>query len=266
MLTVRREGHAMSPNTSTGRRTAAAVLATTALAVPLVTAAPSARADGCGVVGERGNCNLIVGTPGTGGGGGGTGGGGTGGPVLPPPPEGLTPDEAPGVVQVPGGPAPQPAPPDTADLLAMARASAPFPKVVVHTAPKDKTYVGLQTSLWVEGFDEVQTQPITIGAQTVQLTAKPKSVIWDLVEKRDFVCTGADAGRKDSKTCNYTFKRSSASQPGGKYMITATISWGVEWTCTGDDCDSDGAVLPDNPISSAPTPLVVGEIQTNTGQ
>lgn len=254
----------MPPNTPTGRRTATAAITAISLALPLLVAVP-AQADGCSVDQRKlANCNLVVGTPGTGGGRGGTGGGGNSGPTLPPPPEGLTPEEAQGVIPVPGVDPPVAAPPATADLLAMAKAATRFPQVVVHTAPKDKTYVGLRTSLWVEGFDDVATNPITIGAQTVQLTAKPKFVSWDLGETKDFICQGA--GSEDGKTCNYTFKHSSASEPGGAYEITATIVWDVAWTCEGVDCDTGGAALPQNPVQSEPTPLTVGEIQTNTGQ
>ncbi len=266
MLTVRREGHQMSPHTPAGRRAATAALTATALTMPLLVSAP-AQAAPCSLPNNVvANCNGTSHTPGSGGGGGGggTGGGGDSGPVAPPPPEGLTPDEAPGVVQVPGVAAPAPAPPATADLVATARASARFPTVIVHTAPKNKTYVRLRTSLWVEGFKDVQTQPITFGAQKVQLTAKPSSVTWDLGETKDLVCDGA--GSKDGKTCHYAYKRSSASQPGGSYKITATIWWDVTWTCEGAECDSPGGSLGRNPVSSAPTPLVVSEIQTNTGQ
>ncbi|MFA1545044.1 hypothetical protein [Actinomadura chokoriensis] len=231
------------------------------MTVPLLIAVP-AQAAPCKVTGgKHANCNKIIRTPGTGGGGTETGGGG--GPWVPPPPEGLTPDEAPGVVAVPGAPAPAPAPPDTADLVAMAQAAAEFPTPTVHTAPADKTYVRLRTALWVDGFQDVQTEPITVGAQTIQLIAKPRSVTWNMGEKT-FDCD--DAGTKDGKTCNYTYLRSSASEPGGTYKITATINWDVAWTCVGADCDSEGGALPPNPVPSQATPLVVGEIQTNTGQ
>jgi hypothetical protein len=250
----------MSAHTPTRRRTAAVVV--TAMTLPLLIAVP-AQAAPCGVTkGKHANCNDVIRTPGSGGGTGTGTGGGNSGPWVPPPPEGLTPDEAQGVIGVPGAD-PAPAPPATADLVAMAQADAEFPMPTVHTAPADKTFVRLRTTLWVDGFQNVQTEPITVGAQTIQLTAKPKSVTWDMGEKK-FVC--ADAGTKDGKTCNYTYKRSSASEPGGSYKITATITWEVGWTCTGDDCDSAGGALPDNPLTSAPTPLVVGEIQTNTGQ
>jgi hypothetical protein len=251
----------MSAHTPIRRRTAAAVVAT-AMTAPLLVAVP-AHAAPCKVTkNKHANCNKVVHTPGTGGGGTGTGGGDAG-PWVPPAPEGLTPDEAPGVVEVPGGNAPAPAPPATADLVAMAQAAAEFPTPAVHTAPEGKTFVRLRTALWVDGFEDVQTPPITVGAQTIQLVAEPKSVTWNMGEKT-FQC--ADAGTKDGKTCSYTYRKSSASRPGGKYTITATINWDVRWTCEGDDCDSDGGVLPPNPVSSPDTPLVVGEIQTNTGQ
>ncbi|MBB4773356.1 hypothetical protein [Actinomadura livida] len=147
--------------------------------------------------------------------------------------------------------------------MAAAQASTEYPTPTVHTAPDGKTYVRVRTSLWIEGFDNVQTQPITVGAQTVQLVATPKSVTWNLGEKT-IVCD--DAGSKDGKTCNYAYQRSSASRSGGAYQITATITWDVRWTCEGADCDEAGGSLGVNSIPSAPTPLVVSEIQTNTGQ
>ena len=255
----------MSPRTSSRRRTKTAMLMAAALAAPVLVAVPAQAAPCRQVDRLNGNCNLNTRLPGIsgGGGGGGAGSGGSSGPVAPPPPEGLTADEAVGVVPVAGGPAPQPAAPATADLVAAVMASTEYPVPTVHTAPEGKTFVRVRTSLWVDGFDDVQTEPITDGAQTVQLVATPKSVTWNLGEK-EIVCH--DAGSKDGKTCNYTYQRSSASQPGGSYKITATITWDVRWTCEGDECDADGGSLGANPVSSAPTPLVIGEIQTSTGQ
>lgn len=96
----------------------------------------------------------------------------------------------------------------------------------------------------------------------MQATATPVSVTWSMGEK-EVVCS--DGGGKDSKTCTYTYQRSSAGQPGGSYKITATITWNVSWTCAGSDCDSAGGDLGQESRSSVPTPLIVGEIQTNTG-
>lgn len=259
----------MSPTNPHRRRAGAATAVAAVLAAPLLAPVP-AHAAPCNQLGQKtGSCNLntrIPGGGGGGGGGGGSGGGGGGsGPVLPPPPEGLTADEATDIVGVPGGGGapPPPAAPPTADLVAAAQAATEYPTPTVHTAPDGKTYVRVRTSLWIDGFDDVQTRPITVGAQTVQLVATPKSVTWNLGEKT-IVCD--DAGSKDGKSCNYTYQRASASQPGGSYQITASITWDVAWTCEGADCDSAGGSLGVNSIPSAPTPLVVSEIQTNTGQ
>lgn len=254
----------MSSNNPRRRRTGIAAAMATVVAAPLlVTVTVPAHAAPCRQIDRfNGNCNLNTRLPGTDGGGGGAGAGSGSGPVAPPDPEGLTADQANDIVPVPGGPV-QPAAPATADLVAAVVASTEYPAPTVHTAPEGKTYVRLRTSLWVDGFDNVQTEPITDGAQTVQLIATPKSVTWNLGEK-EIVCD--DAGSKDGKTCNYTYQRSSASQPGDSYKITATITWDVEWTCEGDDCDADGGSLGVNSLSSEPTPLVVSEIQTNTGQ
>jgi hypothetical protein len=266
MLTVRREGHAMSLHTLTRRRTIGAVTAT-ALTMPMLVAVP-AQAGPCQVVEKTASCNKTVHTPGTRGGGT-SGGGGDSGPWKPPAPEGLTPDEAQGVVDLPGAAAPEPAPPTTADLVAQARASADFPTPTVNTAPADKTYVGLRTALWVDGWQDVPTTPINVAGQSISLIAKPRSVTWKMGEKAGggeatFDCP--DAGSRDGKTCNYTYRHSSASEPGGTYMISATITWDVSWTCTGANCDSPGGVLPPASFPSGNTPLTVGEIQTNTGQ
>ncbi|GAA4224311.1 hypothetical protein GCM10022254_03460 [Actinomadura meridiana] len=254
----------MSPHTPTGRRVATAAITATALMTPLVAAVP-AQAAPCHLTNPRtGTCNVTSHKPGKGGGGGGNGGGGASGPILPPPPEGLTANEAQGFVSVPGGAAPLgAAPASTADLVATARAATAFPVPIVHTAPADKTYVGLRTSLWVEGFGNVQTEPIEGDGQLVQLVATPKSVTWDLGEKK---ITCEDGGSKNGKTCTYRYARSSASQPGGSYKITATITWDVSWTCRGAGCDAQEGDLDPNTVSSAPTPFIVGEIQTNTGQ
>ncbi|WP_157430504.1 hypothetical protein [Actinomadura macra] len=183
--------------------------------------------------------------------------------MAPPPPEGLNDNEAVGVVPVNGGPPPAVAPPSTAELVEQALSTKAFPVPVVHTAPNGKTYVRVRTSLWVDGFAPVQTEPVSAGAQTVQATAQPASVEWDLGEKK---VTCADGGSKDGKTCHYVYKRSSTGQPGGSYKITATVRWHVSWTCAGAECDAGGGNLADRTETSQPVPLVVSEIQTNTGQ
>jgi hypothetical protein len=264
MLKAGREGQTMPPTPSTRRRTASCMVIAAALTAPSLAAVP-ARADGCGVSTKM-YCNPKTSKPVTSGGGGGTGGGtgGVSGPIDPPDPVALTDNEAVDAVDGPGGNAPPAqAPPTTLQLVDEALTTKGFPVPVVHTAPNGKTYVRVRTALWVDNFDVVKTQPVSAGDQTVQATAQPVSVRWNMGED-EFTCKSA--GSKDGKSCHYTYRRSSASRPGGKYLIIATITWNVTWTCEGNDCDSRGGDLGERPISSEPAPLVVSEIQTNTDQ
>lgn len=235
----------------------------TALALTLLTTAAltptHAQADPCR--GQEPNINCDIGGGGgggTGGGGGGSGGGGTGdGPTEPPD---LGGDDEGGITVEPGDPPEQPAVPPTIDVAEQARSSAELPRPTAHTSPTGKTYVKLSTALWVDGFVTVSTPPITAGDQTVVATATPKSVIWNLGETT-LTCSGP--GGVGSTECSYTYKRSSASAPGGRYEITATIVWGVTWTCEGSDCDAASGTLDDLAMTSAPEAFVVSEIQTN---
>ncbi|WP_433477334.1 hypothetical protein ACQPZP_09900 [Spirillospora sp. CA-142024] len=183
--------------------------------------------------------------------------------MEPPPPVGLTENEAPGFVPLDGGAPPQAAAPTTLDWVAVAKSSAALPTPVVHTAPDGKTFVQVRTSLWVDGYNVVKTKPVGGNGQSVQATATPVSVTWNLGESQK---TCNDPGSKDGKTCNYTYRRASAGQPGGAYQVTATINWALTWACDGPACDPQGGELGTEPMTSAPTPLVVSEIQTNTGQ
>ncbi|TDC51010.1 hypothetical protein E1281_21265 [Actinomadura sp. KC345] len=147
--------------------------------------------------------------------------------------------------------------------MAAAKSSAELPAPIVHTAPDGKTYVRIRTSLWVDGFRVVKTDPIGGGGQSIQATADPVSVTWNMGESRKRC---EDAGSKSGETCNYTYKRSSTGQPSGAYQITATITWNLTWSCDGPACAPTGGDLGAETVTSQPTPLVVSEIQTNTGQ
>ena len=231
---------------------------TSALAATALTT-PPANADPCSVQAGGGTFDCSRATPGGVGGGGATsgstGGGGTTGEIP------TLPGAGDGGLTVPDATAPEPPPVPTITLAQQARDSAQVPTPRVHTSPESRTYVRVQTALWVEGFTAVSTNPISVDGQTVQATATPKKVVWNLGETT--LTCGGPGGRNDL-SCSYTYQRSSHRQPGRAYRITATIYWGVTWTCQGPNCDAPSGTLDDIPMTSAPTPLVVDEIQTNT--
>lgn len=249
----------MRPHSRNHRRLASAAIFAAALMAPAFIAAP-AQADDC-KGGDPFNCKIFDRGSGSGGQGGSPGGGNSG-PVEPPDPVGLTENEGVGFVPVEGE-NPPPATLSTLDWVAAAESSAELLTPIVHTAPDSKTYVRMRTSLWVDGFDVVETEPIGDDTQTIQATATPVSVTWNMGEAQK-KCD--DAGSKNGESCTYTYRRSSAGQPGGAYQITATITWNLTWTCEGSACAPQGGDLGPESETSQPTPLVVSEIQTNTGQ
>ncbi len=250
----------------TAARVTRGIVAAATVAGTLTAATLPAFADPC-VLGPDGKFHCAGGNVGGGGGGNGGGGGGGGGgngdggfnipPLLPGDEEelGLGGDPG-GGGDGGGGPAPIP----TLTLAQMARANAQLPTPIVHTAPAGKTYVGVRTNLWVDNYVDVGTEPITVGRQTIRAWATATTVTWKMVEKQ-FDCAGP--GSRNSAECSYTYQRSSANQRGGKYYIVATITWTFRWECQGLDCQSSGDTLPSMTRDSAPTPLLVGEIQTN---
>jgi hypothetical protein len=151
----------------------------------------------------------------------------------------------------------------SAELAVQARGSLALPAPHIHWSPDPRTYVQMRTGLWVDQGDFAHfktTPPVTAGDQTVTAYATPKHVTWGLVE-RTVQCQ--NAGSTDGTACGYTYQRSSAAQPDGKYHITATITWGVTWTCVGDCDPGAGGALDDISMTSA-AELPVDEIQTES--
>jgi hypothetical protein len=190
------------------------------------------------------------------GGGGGGGGGGGQAAVMPCPNNAVC-----GAMTAGNAPAPPVNLPAT-QVAAQARAEIRLPDIVINTAPANRTYVGLRTGLWVDGFEQVD-QDLTLGGTTVTLHARPLYVTWSM---GDGTVTCETAGSRSGKACGYTYGKSSAHRHNGKYEITAKITWYVSWTCVGGLCDADGGNWdPDSTEWRAgQADLAVGEVQTES--
>lgn len=132
----------------------------------------------------------------------------------------------------------------------------------INTAPSPKTYVGVRTSFWIDqgGFQQLEAEAAVPG-QVVTAIATPKNVTWNLAEK---TITCNSAGDRISAGCSYTYARSSASQPNEEYLITATTTWTVAWSCVGVGCGPEVRGTLEPLTTSSSLPLAVGEIQTGT--
>jgi hypothetical protein len=196
------------------------------------------------------------------------GGGGSGGDVLGNAPTGPglgCPNQGNGIGCAQGPPpaaGADPAP--TIQIAGTARDQLNLPAPQIGTSPSPRSYVRMRTGLWVDpaNFSVLRasaTDPL--GDQTVTATATPVNVTWKMVEGT-VVCQGP--GTPNTTQCGYTYQRSSAGQPTGKYRISASITWTVAWACEGADCESSGAppLAPMTMTTSADLPVL--EIQTES--
>ncbi len=120
------------------------------------------------------------------------------------------------------------------------RVAVPEPAVHLSPAADRNQVVNLPTLLWI---DPSQWQPVTASASaggvTATVAARPVSVEWDMGNGDILTCPGPgtpyQVGSPPTEAaCQYTYRRSSASAPGGAFTVTATTVWEVAW-------DADGA-------------------------
>lgn len=91
-------------------------------------------------------------------------------------------------------------------------------------------------------------------------------VTWSMGDGRQVVCHGpgtpyrpGDPPGAASPDCGYTYRSSSAGQPGERYQVSATTRWRITWTSTG--VISTSGTLPDL-LRTSSIGLRVAEVQT----
>lgn len=132
------------------------------------------------------------------------------------------------------------------DPLALAQEAlqrTPIPPPAVHLNPPEgrDQVVNLPTWLWI---DAAQWQPVSANASagnvTVTATASPQSVQWDMGNGDVVTCQGpgtpydtTKSSSQQSTDCSYTYRKSSASSPGGAFVARVTVTWDVTWSAVG---------------------------------
>ncbi len=99
--------------------------------------------------------------------------------------------------------------------------------------------VGLPAWMWVENTQDPQawgpyTVTKTVDGVSVQATARPLEVTWDMGNGDSVVCTTAGTpfeerfGKQESPDCGYTYEKM------GDYRVSAITTWSVEWAAGGE--------------------------------
>lgn len=139
------------------------------------------------------------------------------------------------------------------------------PEIQTTGAPGEPYVVGVPLWLWTA------VSPVTWGPNSatasvpglsVTATAQATRIVWDMGDGNEVACAnpGTPYGvgsPVDSPTCDYTYERSSAGQPGDAWTITATATWEVAWSGGG----TSGVLTV---TRTSQTSLRVGEVQVLT--
>jgi hypothetical protein len=122
---------------------------------------------------------------------------------------------------------------------AMQDLALPLPGVQTSPPPERDQLVNLPTWLGVEDWSPRSATASVPGVSST-VTATPTRVVWDMGNGDQVVCRGPgkpyDLSLKEhqqSSDCTYTYRASSAGQPGQRYQASATMTWSVSWTATG---------------------------------
>jgi hypothetical protein len=112
------------------------------------------------------------------------------------------------------------------------------PEIGITPKPGGKGVVGMPVYMWDEESAETygpQTQSATAGAVTVTATAKVKKIVWDMGDGATVTCTTAGTpykaayGKDPSPDCGHRYTEPSSTQPSGKFHVTATSTWTIDW-------------------------------------
>jgi hypothetical protein len=130
------------------------------------------------------------------------------------------------------------------DLAREALAKLPLgpPTIGTSPPPEREQLVNLPTWLWISAAEwtNPRTATASVPGISATVTAKPQWVRWSMGNRDTLVCAGpgatwdpARAGSEQSTDCSYTYRHSSAAQPGERFTITATVEYAVTWQATG---------------------------------
>lgn len=136
------------------------------------------------------------------------------------------------------GPAPAISP---EELASRARARLDLPKLLIAMNPAGDQLVNLP--VWL-GLDAASWRPRSATASatgvSVTATARPVRATWVMGDGVTVDCAGPGTAwvpgtdpLTASPDCGHTYRRSSATAPGGVYAVTVTVHWEVTWAGAG---------------------------------
>lgn len=145
-----------------------------------------------------------------------------------------------------GGPGGPPAPavdPAVVAQQAVDKMLLKGPRIGITPKPGGKGVVGMPVYMWTGKGAETygpNSASATAGAVTVTATAKVSKIVWTMGDGATVTCTTAgtpyraEYGKKPSPDCGHRYTQPSSVQESGKYHVTATSTWTIDWTGGGE--------------------------------
>lgn len=143
----------------------------------------------------------------------------------------------------PGGPPAAPAV-DPAQLAQQAvdKMRLRAPDIGITPKPGGKGVVGMPVYLWTATGPETygpNTASASAGGITVTATAKVSKIEWNMGDGTTVTCTTSgtpykpEYGKKPSPDCGHRYNVPSSTTDSGKFHVTATSTWTIDWQVTG---------------------------------
>ncbi|MEV5762681.1 ATP/GTP-binding protein [Streptomyces tendae] len=98
--------------------------------------------------------------------------------------------------------------------------------------------VGVPLWMWVNQSATTygpNTASASAGDVTVTATAKVSKIVWQMGDGSTVTCAGpgtpytGSSAMVESPTCGHRYSATSADAPGGRYSVTATSTWTIDW-------------------------------------
>ncbi|WP_217237464.1 ATP/GTP-binding protein [Streptomyces sp. AC555_RSS877] len=126
-----------------------------------------------------------------------------------------------------------------------------------------KYTVGVPMWMWVNQSATTygpNTASASAGGITVTATAKVSKIVWDLGDGASVTCNGpgtpyqGSEGMAQSPTCGHVYSKTSVGAKNGKYPVTATSTWTIDW-------QGGGAAGQLTEIRQTNVQVAIGELQ-----
>jgi hypothetical protein len=139
------------------------------------------------------------------------------------------------------------------------------PDIGMAPRPGSTGLVGMPVWMWTETGPTTygpNTASASAGGITVTATAKVSQIVWSMGDGSTVTCAGPgtayhrEYGKKPSPTCGHTYTRTSGGEKGGRYTVTATSTWVIDWEAGG--APGGGQLLETRTSQAA---VAIGELQ-----